>query len=219
MPNLPCRSAESSRVIDLNDYVCRIVVIFASLTVHVISLRQNEGPRRRVLQHKAQLCLLSLAELRDYWPFVDWMYRVFSILLDRLRMDDGQASKASECIVREVGHHSLDDLTRPISSGTPAPESPASELLNGGTADEAMSLSEIVGDMAHDIHVPAQSVTDQNLNVPDMPSFEDSLRPFMPLDTLAWYDQATDPLGSMNPDPLMWPAWPSSSSDPNSFIW
>ena len=35
-----------------------------------------------------QLCLLGLAEFRDYWPFVDWMYRLFSKLLDRLRVSD-----------------------------------------------------------------------------------------------------------------------------------
>lgn len=52
------------------------------------SLEQSQESRRRVLEHKVQLCLLGLAEFRDYWPFVDWMYRLFSKLLDRLRVSD-----------------------------------------------------------------------------------------------------------------------------------
>lgn len=41
------------------------------------------------MQHKAQLCLLGLAEFRNYWGFVDWMYRMFSKVLERLKGSDG----------------------------------------------------------------------------------------------------------------------------------
>jgi hypothetical protein len=67
-----------------------IAVIFAALTTYIVAVEQSGGSRKAVLLHKAQLCLLGLAEFRSHWGFVDWMYRMFSTVLDRLTGNDNK---------------------------------------------------------------------------------------------------------------------------------
>lgn len=79
----------------------------------------------------------------------------------------------------------------------------------------SMSPAEIEGDVTQD---PQAQAADGDHNMPDMPSFEDLLNPFIPLDTLAWYDRNIDPLSIPCTDGQMWSAWPNWSSDFNPLL-
>ncbi|ETI19939.1 hypothetical protein G647_08954 [Cladophialophora carrionii CBS 160.54] len=186
-----------------------IAVIFASFTIHVISMEQSLGARRRVLQHRAELCLLGLGEFRDYWPFVDWMYRLFSNLLPRLGLEDG-SSEASD--------------NRELWNNQPRPEN---MILQDDLMD---STPEVPHDNQPTISLP---MFDQNANstadvqpefgarqqfMSGMFTSENFLDPFMPLDNLEWYDSNTASLAYLggSGNTMQWTGDPPSAAEKTS---
>lgn len=141
----------------------------------------SQGVRRRVLRHKAQLCLMGLAEFRDYWPFVDWMYRLFSDLLQRLRGEEDSC---------EVRQREL-QTAQPHSETTRLQDDPMDNNMEATHGDgTAVSLSlfgrnpNSLGDIELDFGAHHRVMA-------GMLSSENFLDPFFSLDGVDWYDPST----------------------------
>lgn len=174
----------------------RIAVIFASFTIHVVSMEQSQGARRRVLQHKSKLCLLGLAEFRDYWPFVDWMYRLFSSLLHWLEVGDSSSSSSSSGV-----HHNQALWTtqlRPEKLNLPLVVQPeltdsTTEVTRGDNTAMSFPLYEQDASSIADVQ-PDQGMLQQFMSGMLTENFLD---PFMPLDNLDWDDPSVTNLASL----------------------
>lgn len=163
-------------------------------------MEECQGSRRRVLQHKAQLCLLGLAEFRDYWAFVDWMYRLFSNLLDRL----GAENNSSE--VRDLRLRS--DQVRPDSITLPENMTDgAMEHTDDGGA--AMSLPVFKQNVSTTADIQPEVATRHPV-MSGMLASENFLDPFMALDGLDWYDSDTASLTYLAENATLWPGAPPS---------
>ncbi|KIV88647.1 hypothetical protein PV10_08311 [Exophiala mesophila] len=168
-----------------------IAVIFASFTIHVISMEQSLGARRRVLQHKAEICLLGLGEFRDYWPFVDWMYRLFSNLLHRLGLEDGSSQAAFD-------NKELSGPNQLRPENTMILQDDITDSTPDVTHDNQTTISLPIFDQQNanstaDVQTEPFGARQQFMSAmftSDNLS-ENFLDPFMPLDNLEWYDSNT----------------------------
>lgn len=160
----------------------RIAVIFASFTIHIVSVEYSQGSRRRVLLHKAQLCLLGLAELRDFWPFVDWMYRLFNNLLERLQHEDGSIA---------VGNSGQKDKyeQRPSADHTFPDEVPQNDSLIPETCMTSL--------------VQTDPTSRENAMSAVLP-IENFLDPCMLLDNFDWYDQSAAFFDQLDTQGVLW---------------
>lgn len=155
----------------------RIAVVFASLATYVVCLEQSEGSRKAVLQHKAQLSLLGLAEFRSHWGFVDWMYRMFSNVLERIKVNDGTLTAAGE-------YNTVKNRQGPLYVGHSATRSGVSYEQQANTSTNTIPLS------------------DQSTDIPLSGNWLD---PFLPLDNFEWYEQNSAWLGYLDPQIATWP--------------
>ncbi|KIW46390.1 uncharacterized protein PV06_02062 [Exophiala oligosperma] len=185
-----------------------IAVIFASFTIHIVSMEQSQGARRRVLQHKSKMCLLGLAEFRDYWPFVDWMYRLFSSLLHWLEVGDNNGG-ASSFEGHNQGPWTTTTQLRPDNmtlqgAAEPTNNSTTTDVTNtlDDNNDTAMSsLPPLSCEQAATNSVPDDAQPDQHSGMlqqfmSGMLTSENFLDPFMmplPLEDLDWEDLPTWP--------------------------
>ncbi|KIW14272.1 hypothetical protein PV08_07054 [Exophiala spinifera] len=179
-----------------------IAVIFASFTIHIVSMEQSQGARRRVLQHKAKMCLLGLAEFRDYWPFVDWMYRLFSGLLHWLEV--GDSNTLNSPFFSFEGHHNQPLCTttqlRPEHMPLQAAAAAAAVELTDNSITDVTTTTH--GDNSTAVSLPlsyeqdACSMTDAPPDhsgmlqqfMSGMLTSDNFLDPFMPLENLDWGD-------------------------------
>ncbi|KAJ9498773.1 hypothetical protein H2202_005959 [Exophiala xenobiotica] len=173
----------------------RIAILFACVTIHIIRLRQSEGSRRRVLQHKAQLCALGLAEFKDSWPFVGWMYRLFRNVLERLRVEDSPYE-----------HHDPNFEQRP--SIRRPPESDLSSLPANGTAaaeSESTAIPMSFGglDARSTGYQPAAAPPAHTTS--GMASFDNFMDPFMSLDPTDWLNLHGETFGSLRAEDMTLP--------------
>ncbi|KAJ9646245.1 hypothetical protein H2204_000908 [Knufia peltigerae] len=185
-----------------------IAVIFASFTIHIVSMEQSQGARRRVLQHKSKMCLLGLAEFRDYWPFVDWMYRLFSSLLHWLEVGDNNGGASSF-----EGHNqgpwttttqlrpdnmTLQGAAEPTNNST---TTDVTDTLDDNNDTAMSSLPPLSCEQAATNSVPDDAQPDQHSGMlqqfmSGMLTSENFLDPFMmplPLEDLDWEDLPTWP--------------------------
>ncbi|KAK5273650.1 hypothetical protein LTR96_000250 [Exophiala xenobiotica] len=172
-----------------------IAILFACVTIHIIRLRQSEGSRRRVLQHKAQLCALGLAEFKDSWPFVGWMYRLFRNVLERLRVEDSPYE-----------HHDPNFEQRP--SIRRPPESDLSSLPANGTAaaeSESTAIPMSFGglDARSTGYQPAAAPPAHTTS--GMASFDNFMDPFMSLDPTDWLNLHGETFGSLRAEDMTLP--------------
>ncbi|OAL28140.1 hypothetical protein AYO20_09559 [Fonsecaea nubica] len=187
-----------------------IAVIFASFTIHIVSMEQSQGARRRVLQHKSKLCLLGLAEFRDYWPFVDWMYRLFSSLLHWLEVGDSSNTSLSS-----EGHNQglwaattqlrPENMTLQAAELTDSTTDVTTTTTHAGDNNTAMSLplsyEQDASSMA-DAAPPDHSGMLQQF-MSGMLASENFLDPFLPpLENLDWDDP------NMAGNPMLWTSTP-----------
>jgi hypothetical protein len=125
---------------------------------------------------------LGLAEFRDYWPFVDWMYRLFSSLLHWLEVGDSSSAFGV--------HHNQALWTnqlRPENMNLlmqPDLEDSTTEVTHGDNTAMPLPLYE------QDASSIANVQPDQGMLQQFMSGIltENFLDPFMPLDNLAWDD-------------------------------
>lgn len=145
-------------------------------------MEQSLGARRRVLQHKAQLCLLGLGEFRDYWPFVDWMYRLFSNLLHRLGLEDGssEASDNKELWTNQLRTENIILQDDPMDSTPEVAHCNQTTISLPNFDQNANSTADVQ---------PEFDARQQFMS--GMFASENFLDPFMPLDNLEWYDPNT----------------------------
>ncbi|OQU97512.1 Fungal specific transcription factor domain-containing protein [Cladophialophora immunda] len=188
-----------------------IAVIFASFTIHIVSMEQSQGARRRVLQHKSKLCLLGLAEFRDYWPFVDWMYRLFSSLLHWLEVGDSSSSSSSSFSSSEGHTQGLWTTTqlRPENTTLQAELTDSTPEVNHGDNNTAMSLPlSYEQDASSMAAVQPDHFGMLQQFTSGMLTSENFLDPFMPLDNLDWDDANMANLANLAGNPMLWTSTP-----------
>ncbi|KAK5065313.1 hypothetical protein LTR84_001151 [Exophiala bonariae] len=195
-----------------------IAVIFASFTILVVSMEQGQGARRRVLQHKSKLCLLALAEFRDYWPFVDWMYRMFSNLLHWLEVGDHpSASSSSEGNNQTLWTTQLrpNHIQLPSQQQQQPPDltDSAVEVAHDDNAATSMPLYEQDASSMADVQ-PEYGMLQQFMS--GMLTSENFLDPFMPLDSLEWDDPSITNLANLPGNSMLWTSTPLPMVDKGS---
>ena len=197
-------SVNLSRLTDIIS--TRIAVIFASFTIHVVSMERSHGARRRVLQHKAKLCLLGLAEFRDYWPFVDWMYRLFSSLLHQ--------PEAVQDSSKGHDQGSWTNPPRPRNTNLSADLMDSTiEVAHGNDTTMSLPLYEQNTNSTVDIQ-PECGVPHQFMS--GTLTSENFLDPLMPLDNLDWYDPDTTNFAYLNGNAMLWTGTPSLPAEKDS---
>lgn len=158
-------------------------------------LRQSEGSRRRVLQHKAQLCVLGLAEFKDSWPFVGWMYRLFRNVLERLRVEDSPYEHHAVNFEQRPGirRPAESDLSSLHADGTAAPqrESTTIPMSLGGVDASSTGYQPAAAPAAHTTSVVAFS--------------DNFMEPFMSHDPIEWPDLHGEPFGSLQAEDMTLP--------------
>ncbi|OJZ90206.1 hypothetical protein ASPFODRAFT_178569 [Aspergillus luchuensis CBS 106.47] len=55
---------------------------FSTLCIHTIEFRRSSGTGRKLAEHRARLCLLSLQELQKSWDLENWVLNLFFRCLD-----------------------------------------------------------------------------------------------------------------------------------------
>ncbi|GLA33862.1 hypothetical protein AnigIFM63309_003884 [Aspergillus niger] len=55
---------------------------FSTLCIHTIHFRRSSGTGRKLAEHRARLCLLSLQELQKSWDLENWVLNLFFRCLD-----------------------------------------------------------------------------------------------------------------------------------------
>lgn len=158
-------------------------------------LRQSEGSRRRVLQHKAQLCTLGLAEFKDSWPFVGWMYRLFRNVLERLRVEDSAYEHNDSSLeqrpgTRRAAEFDLSSLP-PDGTATAEGEFTTMQMSPGGLDASSTGYQPAAAPAAH-----ATS---------GIASFDAFMDPFMSHDPIEWLNLHGEPFGSIRAEDLTLP--------------
>ncbi|EHA23703.1 hypothetical protein ASPNIDRAFT_180188, partial [Aspergillus niger ATCC 1015] len=60
----------------------QITHAFSTLCIHTIHFRRTSGTGRKLAEHRARLCLLSLQELQKSWDLENWVLNLFFRCLD-----------------------------------------------------------------------------------------------------------------------------------------
>ncbi|KHO01633.1 uncharacterized protein MAM_00634 [Metarhizium album ARSEF 1941] len=114
-----------------------ITSLFAALCIHVISIRRGIGVSRRMAEHRAQMCLLCLKEIQEYWRINNNVLDLFLQYLDRSIAErlhaaqtdgSGHDSTATESKRPDPFAGSNGDASAAPSRGDPIP-SPSAEQL------------------------------------------------------------------------------------------
>ena len=75
-------------------------------------IQRSDGARRRILQQKAEVCLLALEYFKESWYFVEEMHSMFQNRLDSVALEE-----QSEDLVQDSGSkHAGLDLTSGLAS-------------------------------------------------------------------------------------------------------
>lgn len=56
--------------------------MFAALCIHVIEIRTTDGVSKRLAENRAQICLLGLKEIQNYWSINNLVLDLFFQYLD-----------------------------------------------------------------------------------------------------------------------------------------
>lgn len=59
-----------------------ITALFAALCIHVIEIRTTDGVSKRLAENRAQMCLLGLKEIQNYWSINNLVLDLFFQYLD-----------------------------------------------------------------------------------------------------------------------------------------
>lgn len=179
--------------------------MFACLTVQITVLQHSTGALKQVLQHKTQLCVLALAEFKNSWPFAGWMYQLFQNLLRRLRASDDESDHQK--LEETQDENLMADLK---SAGFNSNES-----LPSLETDDQMFLERSASGSSGGF--PTTPLRDTQASM-DLFSLNDSLQPFVPLDTGNWLEQPMDFLAAMAPESWSWANAPIPMSEVDAMV-
>ncbi len=144
-------------------------------------LHQSKHGRRRVLQHKIELCLMALGELRIQWPFAGWMYNLFRNLVERSRVEDSILdSSLAPCSHSAIIRSAAQPTTFDLSADIVARNSGQTSIVNEARADMISS-----GEFQTSACSEAQPIS-------EVPSFENVVDPFASLRWFDWMSQNID---------------------------
>jgi hypothetical protein len=71
----------------LTNDLTRVAGMFAALSVHLMIIRRSEDvTSRKLADYRAQICMMGLSELQDSWPAGGWILRVFTRVMEKMKM-------------------------------------------------------------------------------------------------------------------------------------
>ncbi|KAF4439497.1 Cutinase transcription factor 1 alpha [Fusarium acutatum] len=122
-------AARNSTIIEhmlIEDFMCHgqihvITNIFNTLCIHTLQLKELQGGRRFVAEHRAKLCLVGLRELQKTWEYKNWILQLFFQYLDHttaLRLQVEGESGDSTNPPQQPGQQRKQQGDTPVSSVT-----------------------------------------------------------------------------------------------------
>lgn len=156
--------------------------LFACLTVQCTILKHSAGARRSFLQHRTQLCLLSLAEIKASWPCAGWMYEVFQNLVEH------SSTQSVESLLANPGALTGDEI--PVLDVVVNKSHSPSQVKDFSTEQNVTFVPEssTLRSLEEDYQFTASSATNDS-------GYEDGMDPFEFLDSLDWTLQSSDLAG------------------------
>ena len=116
MCNCKSNSLEALKLVGLDaDVQSSVPSLLACLTVQIDMIQRSVGARRRILQQKAEVCLLALECFKESWPFIEKMHSMFQSRLDSVVVEEQSEDPVQDSGSKHAGLDMSSGLVSPFS--------------------------------------------------------------------------------------------------------